>query len=202
MFCKKRILAEVFLFAFAAYLSADPLYTVTVRGLRKDLPFLAWQMTYRVTAATQKDAELQAMSNARRDGCEETSAYIVETTVTLTPDDTRPATPVIVVLPPQNTQQPEPPQESSPAIEYEEAYKAGYDHGVTGFLTNRGNFILNAEIPDKYREAEQGQAYKNGYARGFANEKLKAEKNKRKQSPPKPSRTDSAGATRRVDHYR
>lgn len=199
MFRKKLISLAVSLCVITASLSADPLYTIIVRGLNKQFPLIAWQMTYRITAATQKEAELQAMTNARRDGCEETSAYIVETTVTLTPDDTRPVAPVIIVAPPQN-----PPQESKPVIEvveYEEAYKAGYDHGVTGFLTNRGNFILNTEIPDKYREAGQGQAYKNGYARGYADEKSKAEKAKQKQPPPKPP-SKLPRADRRTDYYR
>jgi hypothetical protein len=31
-------------------------------------------------------------------------------------------------------------------------------------LTGRGNFILNVEIPEKYREAGEKQGYKNGYA--------------------------------------
>ena len=192
---RKKITLALFLFALTGALHAAPLYTITVRGLNKQFPLIAWQMTYRITADTQKEAELQAMANARRDGCEETSAYIVETTITLTPDDKRPAAPVIIVATPQN-----PPQESKPVvevIEYDEAYRAGYDHGITGFLTNRGNFILNTEIPEKYRESEQGQAYKNGYARGYADEELKAERAKRKL-PKQPTRAENEA--RRTNH--
>jgi hypothetical protein len=31
---------------FSVY--ADPLYTITVRGLRQDFPLIAWQMTYKI----------------------------------------------------------------------------------------------------------------------------------------------------------
>jgi hypothetical protein len=58
------------------------------------------------------------------------------------------------------------------------------DHGVTGYITGRGAVILNHEIPEKYRLAEQEQAYKNGYAKGFAEEQVKAERRVRRPSPP------------------
>jgi hypothetical protein len=194
----------VFLLA-ATSLYADSVFTITVRGLRKDFPLLAWQMTYRINAASQEMAELQALEKARNDGCDATSAHIVATTVTLTPGNTRSVPPVIIIVPPQT--QDETPSAPEPVIEYQEAYQAGYDHGITGFLTGRNNFVLNAEIPDKYREAEQGQAYKNGYARGFADEKAKAERRRppaQRPDPPRQTRPHSnvGGAQNQQNNYR
>jgi hypothetical protein len=175
---------------FAAFsLYADPLYTITVRGLRQDFPLIAWQMTYKISAAAQGEAERIALQNARRDGCEAASAHIVETTVTLTPDNS-PVAPVIIVQPPAQ------PPDPKPQIEYEEAYRAGRDHGITGYITGRDAVILNREIPEKYRLAEQEQAYKNGYARGFADEKAKAERSPPRKPPPPPPRP-KPGETRR-----
>jgi hypothetical protein len=135
-------------------------------------------MTYHIKAAAQGEAERLAIEKARRDGCESVSVHIVEVTVALTPDankqqNTQPApAPVIIVNP---TPVPQTSDTQPPRIEYQEAYQAGYDHGITGFLTGRNAGVLNSEIPEKYRVAEQEQAYKNGYARGFADEKTKAE---------------------------
>jgi hypothetical protein len=179
-----RLKVIIICLVFAALpLYADPLYTITVRGLRRDFPLLAWQMTYQITAASQGEAETLAVERAKADGCEAASAHIVSVTVTLAPENSRPSAPVIVVMPPPETPEPE-----APRIEYEEAYKAGYDHGVTGFLTGRGAVILNHEIPEKYRLAEQEQAYKNGYARGFTDEKAKAERSPTRQPPSSPPR--------------
>jgi hypothetical protein len=179
---KVKLIVIIILFA-AFSLCADPLYTVTVRGLRQDFPLIAWQMTYKITAAAQAEAERIALQNARRDGCEASSAHIVEMSVTLTPEDSRSAAPIIIVTSP--AQDPEP----KPEIAYEEAYQAGYDHGVTGYITGRGAVILNHEIPEKYRLAKQEQAYKNGYAKGFAEEQAKSERRVRRPSPP-PTRPD------------
>jgi hypothetical protein len=179
----RRTLGVIVIFLAAFPLCADPLYTVTVRGLRQDFPLIAWQMTYKITAATQAEAEHTALQNARRDGCEAASAHIVEMSVTLSPGDSRPVTPIIIVTPPAQA------SEHPPRIDYQEAYQAGYDHGVTGFITGRGAVILNHEIPEKYRLAEQEQGYKNGYAKGYAEEQAKAERRVRRPSPP-PSRPD------------
>jgi hypothetical protein len=178
----KTFIACLFFAALPLY--ADNLYTITIRGLNKDFPLIAWQMTYRVTAAAQAEAETLAMERARQDGCEAASAHIVSVTVTVPPENSRPAAAVIIVAPPTQTPEPEPPR-----IEYEEAYQAGYDHGITGYITGKGAVILNHEIPEKYRLAEQEQAYKNGYAKGFFDEKAKAQRRPRPPSPP-PGRTN------------
>jgi hypothetical protein len=60
------------------------------------------------------------MEKAKQDGCETVSAHIVSVTVTLSPENSHPAAPVIVVVSPPQTPEPEPPR-----IEYEEAYQAG-----------------------------------------------------------------------------
>ena len=134
----------------ATPLCADNLYTITIRGLRKDFPLLAWQMTYQITAAAQGTAETLAMERAKQDGCEAASAHIVSVTVTLAPENSRPTAPVVVVVSPPASPEPE-----APRIEYDEAYQAGYDHGITGYITGTGAIILNHEIPKKYRIAEQ-----------------------------------------------
>jgi hypothetical protein len=197
---KQRVTLLLVFCVVTAALYADPLYTITVRGLNRQFPLIAWQMTYRINAGSQQEAELQALANARRDGCEENSAYIVETTVTVTPGDTRPVAPVIIITPAPLP----PPPKPEPEVEYQEAYKAGYDHGITGFLTGRGNFILNSEIPEKYREAQQEQGYKNGYARGYADEEEKAKRKARTPHRPAPSRdgNSSSGIPNRPNPHR
>jgi hypothetical protein len=194
---KKLFLVLLIFTGISVY--ADTWYTITVRGLNKDLPFLAWQMTYKIKAVSQREAEQTAKSKAEQDGCVKDSAYIVEITAVLEPgkEQSEPAT--IIINQPPPVPEPSPPTQSPaqsetttviitepkmppaqektdiPAITYDESYRAGYDHGVTGFLTNRDNYVVNDDIPEKYRQSEQVQAYKNGYARGFADEKEKAD---------------------------
>jgi hypothetical protein len=180
----KAVIVCLFLAAFRLY--ADSLYTITIRGLRQDFPLIAWQMTYRVTAASQREAETLAMEKAKQDGCETVSAHIVSVTVTLSPENSRPPAPVIAAVP-----APQPPEPQPPRIEYEEAYQPGYDHGITGYITSRGPVILNHEIPEKYRLAGQEQAYKNGYAKGFSEEKAKSERPRPRQPSPPPRHADT-----------
>jgi hypothetical protein len=111
--------------------------------------------------------------------------------VTLTPEEARTVAPVIIITPAAP-----PPAKEEPKPGYQEAHQAGYDHGVTGFLTGRGNFILNAEIPEKYREAGEEQGYKNGYAKGYAEEKTRAARRPR-PAPQNRNNTPNRGNTRR-----
>ncbi|GHV73253.1 hypothetical protein AGMMS49940_05550 [Spirochaetia bacterium] len=220
---KRTLLSSIFIFiSFSVF--CDTWYTVTVRGLNADLPFLAWQMTYKIRANSQKEAEQSAKDKAVHDGCAKNSAFIVDITANLEPGKTETESTTAITTPPpppppkqaesttiiinqpasppppppkQEPKQAEPttiiitqpsvptPQEKEavPEISYDESYQAGYDHGITGFLTGRNNSVANEDVPDKYRKSQQVQAYKNGYARGFADEKIKAEKAAEEKKP-------------------
>jgi hypothetical protein len=158
---------------------ADSIFSITVRGINSAYIFLAWERTYSITALTLAEAEFKALERARNEGCEKTSAYIFKETVTIMPEQSRPTPPP----------QPAPtPVNQGPHINYDIAYRAGYDHGITGFLTAMNPNLSSRNVPPMYEKAGFSQAYQNGYARGFADEKQKAELKASTEKKTSPSR--------------